>query len=195
MKKTLIVLSTLFSFTVCQAQSQFDFLIGSSGSGIAMGFAAKNLSKGGLGMYVHSLGFNESFEAYETGTDFSAIADETQVTDYGVVESDTWGMSFGITQRLTKKDSENGMFTLYLGSGFATTWEASERYEYYIWYSSSSLNEGNLKYYVSSTETVPIFETLIGYDFKTNSGFKFNVNGGYATNHGYVAMVGLGFEF
>ncbi|MGR6086882.1 MAG: hypothetical protein ACU4F9_01785 [Arcticibacter sp.] len=193
MKKLLIMVLALSSFSVCNAQSQFDFLIGSSGSGIAIGFAAKDLSKGGLGVYTHTNGFNEAFEAYETGTDFSSIADETQITDNGVVESDTWGISFGLTQRLSKKDSEKGKFTLFVGSGFATTWEASERYEYYVWYSSPSLNEGNLKYYLSSTETIPIFETLIGYDFKTKGSLKININGGYVTKHGYVAMIGLGF--
>jgi hypothetical protein len=195
MKKTFITLIALLSMNLCNAQSQFDFLIGTSGSGIALGLAAKDLSKGGLGFYCHSNGFNEAFESYETGVDYSEVADETQVTDYGVVESDTWGMSFGITQRLSKKDNdEGGKLTLFVGSGFATTWEASERYEYYVWYSSPSLNEGNLKYFVTSTETVPIFEILLGYDFKTKGSFKFNVNGGYATRHGFVGMIGLGFE-
>lgn len=194
MKKIFIAAAAVLSLNFCNAQSQFDFLIGTSGSGIAMGFAVKDLSKSGLGMFVHSDGFNTSFESYETGVDYSSIADETQITDRGVVETGTWGMSFGITQRLTKKDSEKGKLTLFVGTGFATTWEASETYEYYVWYVSPSLNEGNLKYYVSKTETSAIFETLLGYDFKMSGGLKINLNGGYATKHGFIGMLGLGFE-
>ena len=189
---TLILFVLKYHFLFSQP-TQLDLLIGNSNvSGRVMGLAIKNAFKG-TGFYFHT---NLTGTAYtgETGFDYGSISDHTEIRDEGIVEHNSYGMTFGITHDLSSIISKvNSGLTLFVGTGYSVNEEVSQRYEYYRWDCCPSLNEGNLITWISSSETVPVFEILLGYDFIKTIPLRFNMSGGYSTMHGMVFIVGIGF--
>ena len=201
MKRILFILSIIFiTCTTGFAQVgngqnlQIDILIGTtSNSGFVMGLAFKDMYNG-FGLFYHTDGVGTAYTG-STGINYGSISDRTEITDYGLSENNTYGMSFGITYNLSKiLRKDNSGLTIFLGTGYAVKEDVYERYEYYVWDCCPELNEGNLITWISDSNTVPIIEILLGYDFIKDGTFEFNLTGGYVSTHGLLGMVGVGFS-
>ena len=191
--KLLVIISIVLLSTQFFAQNkQLDISVGTtSNSGLAVGLVVKNMFNG-FGMYYHTDGVGTAYTG-ETGIDYSSISDHTEVTDKGVIETNTYGMSLGVTYDLLKIfKKENKGLTLFIGTGYAVKEQVSEKYEYYVWDCCPELNEGNLITWISERSTSPIVELLLGYDFIKDGMFKLNLTMGYASTHGVVGMAGIG---
>jgi hypothetical protein len=173
---------------------QIDFLLGTSqNSGAVLGLAVKDVYNG-FGLFYHTNGLGTAYMG-ESGIDYGSIADRTDVIDYGVIENNSYGLSFGLTYNLSKLlGKSNSGFTLFLGSGYNVKQEVSEKYEYYIWDCCPYLNDGNLITWISETKKTILFEFLLGYDFLKYENFKLNITSGYAAPNGLIGMIGIGFS-
>lgn len=197
MKKLILSLFFLLLFNpyIFSRNFQLDLLFGfASNSGIVIGLGVKNMYKG-FGMYYHTNGLGTAYTG-STGINYGSISDHTQVTNYGVTEKNTYGMSLGVTYDLSDFfNKEDIGLTLFLGTGYAVKQEVSERFEYYIWDGLPELNEGNLITWISKESKLPIIELVLGYDFKLNDNLRFNLNSGYATSLGLIGMFGIVYYF
>ena len=135
-----------------------------------------------------------------TVSQFGHILEENKLfffeeyTDHGVIEKCNSGMTIGATYDLsTLLKKEDSGLTFFAGLGYVTKDEVSQTYEYYVWDDFPSLNEGNLVTWISDSKTIPSFEVMLGYDFFKYGLFRLNLNVGYATTHGFIGTIGVGF--